>query len=153
MFNIDNTYLTYKRGFLRSTVVYLRDLSPYRRQFSPYSESQNTIGVNLLGNHSTSCYYVVDLSYLYTQPIDRTHRSSYYKVPLQWGSIEFGYCQIFCLTSTILHYLIISLNYLQRAQIQPIAYPSASIFNGNQWKLMAITLCLLPSNYLKIDFC
>jgi len=31
MFNIDNTYLTYKRGFLRSTVVYLKDLSPYRR--------------------------------------------------------------------------------------------------------------------------
>jgi len=31
MFNIDNTYLTYKGGFLRSTVVYLKDLSPYRR--------------------------------------------------------------------------------------------------------------------------
>jgi len=31
MFNIDNTYLTYKRGFLRSTVVYLKDLSPYYR--------------------------------------------------------------------------------------------------------------------------
>jgi len=30
-FNIDNTYLTYKRGFLRSMVVYLKDLSPYRR--------------------------------------------------------------------------------------------------------------------------
>ena len=49
----------YKRGFLRSTVVYLKDLSPYYRQFSPYSKSQNIIGVNLLGNHSTSCYYVV----------------------------------------------------------------------------------------------
>jgi len=31
MFNIDNTYLTYKRGFLRRIVVYLKDLSPYRR--------------------------------------------------------------------------------------------------------------------------
>jgi len=31
IFNTDNTYLTYKRGFLRSTVVYLKDLSPYRR--------------------------------------------------------------------------------------------------------------------------
>jgi len=31
MFNIDNMYLTYKRGFLRSMVVYLKDLSPYRR--------------------------------------------------------------------------------------------------------------------------
>jgi len=31
MFNTDNTYLMYKRGFLRSIVVYLKDLSPYRR--------------------------------------------------------------------------------------------------------------------------
>jgi len=30
-FNTDNTYLMYKRGFLRSIVVYLKDLSPYRR--------------------------------------------------------------------------------------------------------------------------
>jgi len=30
-FNIDNTYLIYKRGFLRSMVVYLKDLSPYYR--------------------------------------------------------------------------------------------------------------------------
>jgi len=30
-FNIDNTYLIYKRGFLRSTVIYLKDLSPYYR--------------------------------------------------------------------------------------------------------------------------
>ena len=45
--------------------MYLKDLSPYRRQFSPYSESQNTIGVNLLGNHSTSCYYIVDFVYTY----------------------------------------------------------------------------------------
>jgi len=81
-FNTDNTYLIYKRGFLRSIVVYLKDLSPYYRWFSPYSESQNTIGVNLLGNYSTSCYYVVNLLYLHTQPIDRTHRSSCYKVPL-----------------------------------------------------------------------
>jgi len=31
IFNTDNTYLTYKGGFFRSTVVYLKDLSPYRR--------------------------------------------------------------------------------------------------------------------------
>jgi len=31
IFNIDNTYLMYKRGFLRSTVIYLKDLSPYYR--------------------------------------------------------------------------------------------------------------------------
>jgi len=30
-FNIDNTYLIYKKGFLRSTVKYLKDLSLYRR--------------------------------------------------------------------------------------------------------------------------
>jgi len=30
-FKIDNTYLIYKRGFLRSIVVYLKDLSSYRR--------------------------------------------------------------------------------------------------------------------------
>ena len=68
-------------------VVYLKDLSFYRRQFSPCSESQNTIRVNLLGNHSTSCYYVVNLLYLHTQPINRTHRSSCYKVPLHEASI------------------------------------------------------------------
>ena len=65
IFNIDNTHLIYKRGFLRSMVVYLKDLSPYRRQFSPYSESQNTIRVNLLGNYSTSYYYVVDFLFTY----------------------------------------------------------------------------------------
>ena len=31
IFNINNMYLIYKRGFLRSTVVYLKDLSPYYR--------------------------------------------------------------------------------------------------------------------------
>ena len=30
-FNTDNTYLIYKRGFLRSMVMYLKDLSPYHR--------------------------------------------------------------------------------------------------------------------------
>ena len=30
------------------------------RQFLPCSNSQNIIRVNLLGNHSTSCYYVVN---------------------------------------------------------------------------------------------
>jgi len=31
IFNINNIYLTYKRGFLRRIVVYLKDLSPYHR--------------------------------------------------------------------------------------------------------------------------
>jgi len=30
-FNTDNIYLTYKRGFLRSIVIYLKDYSPYYR--------------------------------------------------------------------------------------------------------------------------
>jgi len=31
IFNTDNTYLIYKRGFLRSIVMYLKDLSSYYR--------------------------------------------------------------------------------------------------------------------------
>jgi len=31
IFKIDNTYFTYKTGFLRRIVVYLKDLSPYYR--------------------------------------------------------------------------------------------------------------------------
>ena len=42
--------------------MYLKDYSPYLDSSSLYSESQNTIGVNLLGNHSTSCVYSVWLS-------------------------------------------------------------------------------------------
>jgi len=30
-FNTDNIYLIYKGGFLRSIVIYLKDLSPYYR--------------------------------------------------------------------------------------------------------------------------
>ena len=40
--------------------MYLKNLSPYYRQFSPYSKSQNTIRVNLLGNYSTSYYCIVN---------------------------------------------------------------------------------------------
>jgi len=31
IFNIDNIYLMFKKGFLRSIVIYLKDLSPYYR--------------------------------------------------------------------------------------------------------------------------
>jgi len=41
--------------------VYLKTYSSF-----PYSESQNIIGVNLLGNHSTSYYYIVNLFVTYT---------------------------------------------------------------------------------------
>ena len=37
------------KGFLRSQELYLRTVSPYLRQFSLCSKSQNTIKVNLLG--------------------------------------------------------------------------------------------------------
>ena len=57
------------RRILQEYSCVFKDRSPYCRQFPLYSDSQNTIGVNLLGNHSTSCYYVVILLYLHTQPI------------------------------------------------------------------------------------
>ena len=42
--------------------MYLRTHSPYLDSSFLYSESQNTIKVNLLGNHSTS-YYLYLLYY------------------------------------------------------------------------------------------
>jgi len=47
--------------FLEILDVYLKDHSPYLDSSFPCSKSQNTIRVNLLGNHSTSYYYVVNL--------------------------------------------------------------------------------------------
>jgi len=64
IYNTYNTYLIYKRGFLRSTDVYLKDYSPYLDSSFPYSKSKNIIRVNLLGNHSTSYYYVVNLLFI-----------------------------------------------------------------------------------------
>ena len=59
-----------QEGFLRSTVVYLKDLSPYLRQFLPCSNSQNTIRVNLLGNPTPLVVKtLLTILYLYTQPI------------------------------------------------------------------------------------
>ena len=37
-------------------VMYLKDRSPYLDSSAPSSESQNTIGVNLLGTYSTDRY-------------------------------------------------------------------------------------------------
>jgi len=45
--------------------VYLRTYSPYLDSSFLYSKSQNTIRVNLLGNHSTSCYYIIDFLFTY----------------------------------------------------------------------------------------
>ena len=61
------TYLAYLiyLVFLRRSIVYLKDYSPYLASSFLYSESQNIIGVNLLGNHSTSYYYVVNFLFTY----------------------------------------------------------------------------------------
>jgi hypothetical protein len=60
--------LTYRRtqSLLWEGVMYLKDHSPYLDSSFLCSESQNTIGVNLLSNHSTSCYYIVDFLFTYT---------------------------------------------------------------------------------------
>jgi len=43
--------------------VYLKDYSPYLDSSFFYSESQNIIGVNLLGNHSTPVIILLLLYY------------------------------------------------------------------------------------------
>ena len=51
--------------------MYLKDLSPYLRQFLPYSNSQNTIRINLLGNPTPLVIIMLlTILYLYTQPIN-----------------------------------------------------------------------------------
>ena len=44
--------------------MYLKDHSPYLDSSFPYSKSQNTIRVNLLGNYSTGCYLLLLHYYL-----------------------------------------------------------------------------------------
>ena len=51
--------------------MYLKDLSPYLRQFLPYSDSQNIIRVNLLGNPTLPVVItLLTILYLYTQSIN-----------------------------------------------------------------------------------
>ena len=45
--------------------MYLKDHSPYLDSSLPYSESYNIIRVNLLGNYSTSYYYVINFLFTY----------------------------------------------------------------------------------------
>ena len=50
--------------------MYLKDLCPYLRQFLPYSDFQNIIGVNLLGKPTPPVVNtLLTILYLYTQPI------------------------------------------------------------------------------------
>ena len=43
--------------------MYLKDYIPYLDSFLPYSDSQNIIRVNLLGNYSTSYTYLDIINY------------------------------------------------------------------------------------------
>jgi len=45
--------------------MYLKDLSFYLDSSFLYSEFRNIIRVNLLGNHSTSYIYFINLTYTY----------------------------------------------------------------------------------------
>jgi len=51
--------------FYRSYIIYLKDYNSYLDSSFLYSKSQNIIGVNLLGNHSTSYYYIVNFLFIY----------------------------------------------------------------------------------------
>jgi len=46
--------------------MYLKDHSPYLDSSFLYSKSQNIIKVNLLGNHTTSYYYIINFLFTYT---------------------------------------------------------------------------------------
>ena len=51
-------------AFLRRSVMYLKDHSPYLDSSSFCNKSQNIIRVNLLGNYSTS-YYIINFLFTY----------------------------------------------------------------------------------------
>jgi len=81
---VDRVYVPYKaKGFLRRIVVYLKDYSPY--------PDSSLFAVNLRIQLELICWVttlpvIITLlicSYLYTQPNNRTHCSSCYKVLLQ----------------------------------------------------------------------
>ena len=58
--------------------MYLKDLSPYLRQFLPYSNSQNTIRVNLLGNPTL---LVIEYVINYSIPIYLAYQRTYCSTP------------------------------------------------------------------------
>jgi len=57
--------------------MYLKGRSPYLRWFSPYSESQNTIKVNLLGTYSIVDTYLKTCLSTLPSPIYTPHSISY----------------------------------------------------------------------------
>ena len=67
---VDRAHVPHVQGrFLRSTVVYLKDLSPYFRQFFPYSDFQNIIRVIYQATTPPVVIILLTILYLYTQPI------------------------------------------------------------------------------------
>ena len=55
--------------------MYLRTHSPYLDSYFPYSKSQNIIRVNLLGNYSTSYYYIVNFLFTYILGINSVYNT------------------------------------------------------------------------------
>ena len=51
--------------FLRRSIIYLKDYSPYLDSFSLYSKSRNIIKVNPLGNYFTSYIYIINFLFTY----------------------------------------------------------------------------------------
>jgi len=55
---LDSDTYQYTQSLLWVGVIYLKDRSPYLNSSFPYSESQNTIKINLLGTYSTVNTYL-----------------------------------------------------------------------------------------------
>ena len=80
---VDRAHIPYRaKGFLRRIVIYLKDHSPYLD--SSLFVVNLRIQLELIYQATTPPVIIILLtcSYLYTQPNNRTHYSSCYKVPL-----------------------------------------------------------------------
>ena len=112
-----------------------KGLQSLPRQFLSYSNSQNIIKVNLLGNYSTSYYYVVNfnLHYLYTQPINE---------PIIVPATRFRY--ILTATSKIQFFIaLLSISALNYQLLNPYILSLLFIFNILQTYILWAFLLLL----------
>ena len=157
--NKRNLYTLYIRRILRIRRILqeygyvFKDPQSLPRQFLPYSNSQNIIGVNLLGNYSTSYYYFIDfnLLYLHTQPINE---------PIVVLTIRFRYIQpVYTRRIFIIIVVILELLYNIIAYILYNLYISAvytNIILGKFKRLNFIIvyslLTLTINNLLIVDF-
>ena len=103
-----------------------------------YSNSYNIIGVNLLGNHSTYYYYIIDYSIPIYLAYQEIHHSISYKVPLytiysNYSKVTLPILPIYFLNSSSLSFLHSSLAY----------YLTSSFVIGNWYYI-------LPFNSLQI---